>query len=461
MSTTTVQQNAASRQLLHNRTGAPDPSRLAPEDAFFATSPPRRVRQHSPLGLGASSGSSVRGMTEARRQREKERGRSGSRRRKRHWNKLLWFKQPYPDNYTDEETFLDHLQRNPRLQPYEFWSLMADSTVIIQHIASVIIFICCFVAIKEFEVSPVAVVSAGSISTVMGWILWDYWMGREEAAKVQALVEKEVVEDASSASSTSSLKDPQGLGLLIPNGSVSPRLGHSHSASATSITSNVSASSTGQSGSGTQYPPYGDPASSLSSRNKQRLATAKSALLIYCALLGLSPILKSLTDSTTSDSIWAMSSWLMCMNVFFFDYGGGTGAQFPASLSTNAAVMASAVMASRLPSTTHVFSITLFSIEVFGLFPVFRRQLRNSSSAGHRTLTYFLVIAASGGMGVIISNGGAVAAIVGAVLGSVLTFLVMGICCWWLIGLQKYKNEMYGPWDPARPIIRRHWDLTS
>jgi phosphatidylinositol glycan class C protein len=132
--------------------------------------------------------------------------------------------------------------------------------------------------------------------------------------------------------------------------------------------------------------------------------------------------------------------------------------RFPASLSTNAAVMASAVMASRLPSTTHVFSLTLFSIEVFGLFPVFRRQLRSISWRGHLRLTYFLVLSASGGMGVIISAGGLIAAIVGTVLGSVLTFLVMGICSWWLIGLQKYKNEMYGPWDPARPIIRRHWD---
>ena len=53
----------------------------------------------------------------------------------------------------------------------------------------------------------------------------------------------------------------------------------------------------------------------------ERLATAKSAILIYFSLLGLSPILKSLTESTSIDSIWALSSWLMCINVFTFDYG--------------------------------------------------------------------------------------------------------------------------------------------
>lgn len=206
---------------------------------------------------------------------------------------------------------------------------------------------------------------------------------------------------------------------------------------------------------------YDDNKSMLSPRNRQRLATIKSALLIYCALLGLSPILKSLTKSTASDSIWALSCWLMIINIFSFDYGSGEGqadaTKFPASLSTNAALMASTVLASRLPSTTHVFSLTLFSIEVFGLFPVFRRQLRHVSWTGHVLLTFALVLAAGAGVGTAL-RGGWAAAIVGAILSTILTALVMGSCSWWLISLQKYKNVVIGPWDPARPIIRRNWD---
>jgi hypothetical protein len=68
-----------------------DPSRLAPEDAFYALSPPRRGRAPSPLGLGANGSTGRSG--EARRKRNKERGRSGSRRRKGAWKKLLWVKQ--------------------------------------------------------------------------------------------------------------------------------------------------------------------------------------------------------------------------------------------------------------------------------------------------------------------------------------------------------------------------------
>jgi len=157
-------------------------------------------------------------------------------------------------------------------------------------------------------------------------------MGQEEAEAAKAAIEADLVdaEDTSSSSSMGSSKEPQGLGLLLGGNKYQP--GHSHNASVTSIASNASnTSKTGQtmdSSPSGYHTPYADPTSSLSPRNQQRLATAKSALLIYAALLGLSPILKSLTKSTTSDSIWAISTWLLCMNVAFFDYGSGTGAQY-------------------------------------------------------------------------------------------------------------------------------------
>lgn len=199
--------------------------------------------------------------------------------------------------------------------------------------------------------------------------------------------------------------------------------------------------------------------------NHRRLGTIKSAALICSTLLGLSPILKSLTRSTSSDSIWAMSFWLLAVNIFFFDYSGGVGAKFPASLSTNAALMASTVLASRLPSTEQVFSLTLFSIEVFGLFPVFRRHVRHRNWQLHVVLTVLLVLGAGLGVGEVLSEGSDggwswTSGVVGMVVALLLSVLATGGCTWWLIGLQKYKNEIRGPWDPARPIImsRQRWD---
>jgi phosphatidylinositol glycan class C protein len=317
-------------------------------------------------------------------------------------------------------------------------------------------------------------VGSGSIGTLLGWVLWDTWVWKEknEAIKAAQFADSGDVDDGSSASSTASqtpAAGPQtnghtgnvhGLGLDLPRSNSEVHLRRrSTGMSVASFQSMTPGSSSllGQ----PSFHSYEDNKSLLSPRNRQRLATIKSALLIYCALLGLSPILKSLTKSTASDSIWALSCWLMIINIFSFDYGSGEGqadaTKFPASLSTNAALMASTVLASRLPSTTHVFSLTLFSIEVFGLFPVFRRQLRHVSWTGHLLLTFALVLTAGAGVGIAL-RGGWAAAIVGAILSTILTALVMGSCSWWLISLQKYKNVVIGPWDPARPIIRRNWD---
>ncbi|KAH6672101.1 phosphatidylinositol N-acetylglucosaminyltransferase-domain-containing protein [Halenospora varia] len=443
------------------RGGATDHRLLAPEDAIYQGSPPRKqsaavntLQKNLRMANGTNGDALL-----PRRGRSKSRNRSSSRRRKGTWKKLLWVKQSYPDNYTDQDTFLEHLQRNPRLQPYDFWPLVADSTVIVQHVCSVIVFIVCFIGIFQERIPPVAVVTWSSIATFLGWVLWDWWVGQEEDSKptsqIQTLPHDPVT--ISAASSTSNLG--------IQNG-MPPR--HSHSASASSIHSATSQASP-------RFTPAPGTASNLSHRTSLRLSTAKSALLIYFTLLGLSPILKSLTRSTSSDSIWAMSFLLFAINIFFFDYGtpapsssiNATNKNIPASLSTNAALMASTVLASRLPSTGQVFILTLFSIEVFGLFPVFRRYARQRSWRGHVTLTTLLVIAASGGVGVCLGHGGDgegildfpwKAGLTGVFVGVIGTGLAMGGCSWWLIGLQKYKNEIHGPWDPARPIIRRHWD---
>ena len=321
----------------------------------------------------------------------------------------------------------------------------------------------------------------------------------------------------------------QGLGLVLSTSNLSMqshdrRLSksskHSHSVSATSLRS-VSPITPLHDYRSDAFPPLEPspsrqsplpPASgttlspSLSPRVQSRLKTVKSALLIYFTLLGLSPILKSLTRSTSSDSIWALATWLLIINIFFFDYGSlyvppkphmplkteptlrprggsrgdsalvpshgtsGSAPPFPSSLSTNAALMASTVLASRLPSITHVFSLTVFSIEVFGLFPVFRRHLRHMSWKGHVFLTVFLVMASSAGMSIILSTSYThtysacgfcwgwiwhvvTRSVLGMLIGGLGTSLVMGGCSWWLISLQRYKNVVIGPWDPARPVL--------
>ncbi|KAH7358328.1 phosphatidylinositol N-acetylglucosaminyltransferase [Plectosphaerella cucumerina] len=488
-------------------------SHLAPEDAFLAASPPQPREQHRGGVFPPFDGGSSRGLRQ-RSSNEDSRSRSRAH-RNRHskrstWKKLLWVKQSYPDNYTDQATFLETLQRNPRLQPYGFWPLVADSTVIVQHVCSVIIFIVIFVCIFQERVGPTAVLSWSSIATFTGWLLWERWESDELAAEDEMAAGAGVtgagvgvtrttragtigrrtgslrrppiqLPPSSAASSTTNLSSANLSPANLSSANLSaanlsaglPR--HPASASATSLLSTGSRNGTSNDhGAPPVSPMYAPPQffpgapseDPIASLARQRLGTFKSAVLIFSTLLGLSPILKSLTRSTWSDSIWAMSFWLLAVNIFSFDYStsDASTARAPASLSTNAALMASTVLASRLPSTGQVFSLTLFSIEVFGLFPIFRRAVRRRSWSYHYTMTALLVLGAGGGVGIIAGSAAAPLAwkraISGMVIGTVVSAVAMGGCSWWLIGLQKYKNEIYGPWDPARPIImsRRYWE---
>ncbi|KAI0838231.1 GPI2-domain-containing protein [Hypoxylon sp. FL0890] len=449
-------------------------SHLAPEDAFNAAPLSRRQSGFEPNGINEG-----RAESRSRKMSSKLGSRSRSRRRRRNWKKLLWVKQSYPDNYTDQATFLENLQRNPRLQPYEFWPLVADSTVILQQVCSVTIFVVCFVGIFQERVSPVAVVGWGSFATFVGWLLWDWWVGQEDedevlqrrrsmrsrSAREPSRRDRSTAAGGATPSAASSTTNLAATERAYPQGNLVVTR-QSHSASATSLQSSTSqASNAGRRSSESVEAPSHRPSSPLrNGRANLRLSTVKSAILIYFTLLGLSPILKSLTRSTSSDSIWAMSFWLLAINIFFHDYSSGP-VKFPASLSTNAALMASTVLASRLPSTGQVFSLTLFSIEVFGLFPVFRRYARHRSWKYHVTLSVLLVIGAGGGVGLIL--GGEKdgvwpwkSGLLGVLVATIIAIVAMGGCSWWLIGLQKYKNAINGPWDQARPIIisRRLWD---
>lgn len=539
----------------------PDPSRLAPEDAYKSLSPPRLrpVPEISGSAAANAAAAALRPAVASLRappaippvaaRLAEERRRAASKRRKQPhiWKKLLWIKQHgFPDNYTDTETFLDHLQRNPRLRPYDFWSLVADSAVIVQHVCSVAIFICAYAGIYQDRLSPVSVVTCGTVLTLAGWVMWDSWMGQQEAEELAAFQKAnrlsiELDDGSSTSSGTSSKVVMNGNGHVVNghvNGSLNGRgVGlrlsttnlkvkddeskfagkHVQSLSKSSFQSISPIDPLGD-GSVEPFPslhrtssrpqipqspsivftPTTLPAT-ISPRNQARLKTLKSACLIYFALLGLSPILKSLTRSTSSDSIWALATWLLIINIFFFDYGSlyvpkkaqhvvssanvaatdpprpqmsntFRGPPFPSSLSTNAALMASTVLASRLMTTTAVFSLTLFSIQVFGLFPVFRRHLHYQSVHLHLLLTFTLVAMSTCGLGLILSKSYThtygscglcwgwiwhviLRSTIGFVVGGLSTAFVMGGCSWWLIGLQRYKNVVIGPWDPAKPVL--------
>jgi phosphatidylinositol glycan class C protein len=89
--------------------------------------------------------------------------------RKSPWRKLLWVKQPYPDNYVDS-SFLSQLKRNSNVRPYNFLALAKDSSVILINLCSVVIFGLVFLGIYNNDWDPIGIAIASTSISVAGYV---------------------------------------------------------------------------------------------------------------------------------------------------------------------------------------------------------------------------------------------------------------------------------------------------
>ncbi|KIK94366.1 hypothetical protein PAXRUDRAFT_828085 [Paxillus rubicundulus Ve08.2h10] len=193
---------------------------------------------------------------------------------------------------------------------------------------------------------------------------------------------------------------------------------------------------------------YANPVHGPSTRSK----VFKSSLLVFLALMGLAPVLRTLTAATSSDSIWALSACLFLLNTLLADYscmkpGSHTQERLTSVLSMNAAMSSSVVLASRLPDDLSVFSLILFAVQLFALFPILRHRFWGISTA----LQAFVTISIST-LSLILTMSLSVSVCM-VVIGIyvAVNFIAPGVLVW----AQKYKNEIRGPWDVAVP--RLNW----
>lgn len=182
------------------------------------------------------------------------------------------------------------------------------------------------------------------------------------------------------------------------------------------------------------------------------LESGKSAAIVGLLLFGSSPILKTLTQETSSDTIWVLVVLLFITNCLLHDYSWSLGVKYckyhlfitllimnlllcriySGSVSLNAAIFGSVLLASRLPTTLHVFALMGVSLVWFGLFPSLRRAIRRTSLRICHVLTTSLFLAAV--LSLIVFSKVAAALY--------LLFMLFGtfICPYWFISLQKYKE---------------------
>lgn len=306
------------------------------------------------------------------------------------WKKLLYLNQPYPDNYTDT-SFLDQLKTNSTVIKYSYWKFVDDFACMSFYLSTIFLITLIFCVIYNHSVSSAALVMMVGVLGVLEVIAW--------------VIINEGPKSTDSSSSSSS------------NGPV--------------------------------------PASS---------SKFKSALIIVFIILVLSPVLKSLTRSTSSDSIWALSFILFLANLLFHDYCFNLKQLhhhriYRPIISTNVSLANGIVLASRLNSTVEVFCFLIFTIQLNIMLPLFYHVTRKKHLALNLDDRTTFLTSHSTHLLVFIQI--VIAKLTFTYLSTrilvfwclVQVFILFGLPGYFLF-LQKYKNEIQGPWDSANPIIR-------
>ncbi|XP_067830201.1 phosphatidylinositol N-acetylglucosaminyltransferase subunit C isoform X2 [Heptranchias perlo] len=282
---------------------------------------------------------------------------SESRYRRGRWKKVLYERQPFPDNYVDG-SFLEELRKNIYVRQYQFWSVVCESGMVVQQLSSVCVFVVLWWYMDQSLLSPHQLFAYGLTISLFGYLMFD----------------------------------------IIDSGE----------------------------------------GRNLSGRT--RWADLKSTVVFVAFTYGFSPVLKTLTESISTDTIYAMSVFMLLGHLIFFDYGANA-AIVSSTLSLNMAIFASVCLASRLPSTLHAFATVTMAIEVFALWPMFQKKLKATTPRCHLALTVVFTLVAV--LGVLTVS------LTGAVLFALLLLAVTFLCPYSLVALQSYKDNIHGPWDEA------------
>ncbi|KAG0655396.1 hypothetical protein C6P46_000993, partial [Rhodotorula mucilaginosa] len=191
------------------------------------------------------------------------------------YRKVLFLRQPYPDNHVDA-SFLRDLKRNVNVHPANLPALLRQTLPITQHVASIFIFVVVFIRLSRASLSASALLTLCAVlsGTLRAWA-WAIGEPTAWAGVTASLM------TAARAPLPSTAQN--GNGPCCTGDETAPRL---------------------------------RPVDTTASASTSPVGT----LIPLVALYLLSPALKTLTRATTSDSIWALSGTLFAINVLLGDY---------------------------------------------------------------------------------------------------------------------------------------------
>uniref|UniRef100_A0A182N8C1 Phosphatidylinositol N-acetylglucosaminyltransferase subunit C n=1 Tax=Anopheles dirus TaxID=7168 RepID=A0A182N8C1_9DIPT len=161
---------------------------------------------------------------------------------------------------------------------------------------------------------------------------------------------------------------------------------------------------------------------------------SKTAFAVLVFGFIFSPLLHTLTNSISTDTIFSMTFFVLVLHLIFFDYG--ISAPFVSkAISLNAAIFGSICLASRLSSSLHAFVLLELAAVFFALGPFLVTKLYSVQllALSIAVCCYFLH---------------SISHIILYTYICTLAFVNL-FCPWLFVRLQKYKNNINGPWDEA------------
>ncbi|XP_050075315.1 phosphatidylinositol N-acetylglucosaminyltransferase subunit C [Anopheles maculipalpis] len=161
---------------------------------------------------------------------------------------------------------------------------------------------------------------------------------------------------------------------------------------------------------------------------------SKTAFAVLVFGFIFSPLLHTLTNSISTDTIFSMTFFVLVLHLIFFDYGV-SAAFVSRAISLNAAIFGSICLASRLSSSLHAFVLLEVAAVFFALGPFLVRKLYSVQLLVLSIVVccYFLQ---------------SISHIILYTYICTLAFVNL-FCPWLFVRLQKYKNNINGPWDEA------------
>ena len=178
------------------------------------------------------------------------------------------------------------------------------------------------------------------------------------------------------------------------------------------------------------------------------VASSLKSCALFAAILHLiSPVLRTLTESFSDDTIWALSLVLTAVHLGVHDFSyvnyPHMHPKFTGTLSLNAAIFTAVLLSSRLNSNEEVFAFIFFAIELFAYFPITCHHIKGASIEMHIGVTFLLV---SANISLLFPISTTIAWVYVFAMAAI-TFVLP----WIMVQNQKHKDQIQGPWDIAKP----------